>query len=65
MDPTRFDGLLKAITGFALEIAAWRGTRKLGQDKPDHARGGVAAALAALGRADMAALYADAEAERA
>jgi transcriptional regulator len=63
MSPGRFDGLLKAITGFELQIAAWRGTRKTDQDKPAEVRSRVSEALAAAGEAGMAALYAPRGAE--
>jgi len=56
MTPGRFDGLVKAITGFALEIGAWRGTRKIDQDKPAEVRARLAAALASQGEGEMAAL---------
>ena len=36
MTPGRFEGMLKAIIGYELNIEALRGTRKLGQNK-DHA----------------------------
>lgn len=49
MDPLRRDQLLGAITGFRLEIAAWRGTRKLGQNKPEPVRRAAADALEAHG----------------
>jgi transcriptional regulator len=49
-----FENMLKAITGFEMAIADWRGTAKLGQDKPAAARAGAAAALAALGDRAMA-----------
>jgi len=49
-----FEDMLKAITGFEMTIAEWRGTAKLGQDKPRPARVGVADALAALGNMEMA-----------
>ena len=56
MTPGRFEGLLKAIEGFALEIAEWRGTAKIDQDKPAEVRANVAAALESRGEAEMAAL---------
>ena len=56
MTPGRFEGLLKAIKGFALEIAEWRGTAKIDQDKPVEVRANVAAALESRGEAEMAAL---------
>jgi transcriptional regulator len=49
-----FEGMLAAITGFEMTIRAWRGTAKLGQDKPPAARGGVIAAVEALGNEGMA-----------
>jgi transcriptional regulator len=56
MDPARFEGLLKAITGFEMEIAGWRGTAKLDQDKPQAVRDRVADAMAEAGWADAADL---------
>ncbi|HEX8643079.1 MAG TPA: FMN-binding negative transcriptional regulator [Allosphingosinicella sp.] len=56
MAPGAFEGLLKAIGGFALEIAEWRGTRKIDQDKPEEIRARLAAELIRNGEADMAAL---------
>jgi transcriptional regulator len=55
MAPGRFEGLLKAITGFEMEIAAWRGTAKLDQDKPEAVRARIADALARRGEDEMAA----------
>ncbi|HWT13623.1 MAG TPA: FMN-binding negative transcriptional regulator [Allosphingosinicella sp.] len=54
MSEGRFEGLLKAITGFELDIRAWRGTAKLDQDKPAHVRERLAAALAGRGEAALA-----------
>jgi transcriptional regulator len=48
--------MLKAIVGFELTITALRGTRKLGQNKPDAERAGAVAGLRGAGRADMAGL---------
>lgn len=56
MDTGRFDGLLKAIAGFAMVIAEWRGTAKLDQSKPPDVRARIAAALRAQGEDAMAAL---------
>ena len=52
MDPKLFDKMTTAIVGFRLEIAAWRGTLKLGQNKPEAAR--LAAADGAEARAGAA-----------
>lgn len=57
MTPGRFDGLLKAITGFEMTIDAWRGTKKIDQDKPDKVRARLADALAERGEMAMAALH--------
>lgn len=54
MPPGRFAALLPAITGFAIAVTAWRGTRKLSQNRSEADRAGVAAALGARG-ADAAA----------
>jgi len=40
-----FDRMLGAITAYELRVTAWRGTRKLGQNKPETARLRVADAL--------------------
>jgi transcriptional regulator len=58
MSPGRFEGLVKAITGFEMHIADWRGTAKIDQDKPAKVRSRVAAALRERGEDAMAALYA-------
>lgn len=54
MDPALFDKLTRAITGFRLEVQAWRGTLKLGQNKPEEARLGAADAIEASGRRGIA-----------
>ena len=54
MTPGRFDGLLKAIAGFEMEVAHWRGTAKIDQDKPDAVRSRIADALEARGEREMA-----------
>jgi transcriptional regulator len=56
MAPERFDALLKAISGFALDIREWRGTAKIDQDKPPEVRERIAAALRARGDDAMAAV---------
>ena len=55
-DPAYIDRLINGIAGFAVEIQAWRGTLKLGQNKPKAARHAVADALDAAGRGAMAHL---------
>ncbi|HEX6375886.1 MAG TPA: FMN-binding negative transcriptional regulator [Allosphingosinicella sp.] len=55
MSAGRFEGLLKAIAGFEMRIAAWRGTAKIDQDKPDAVRARIADALAERGDREMAA----------
>lgn len=54
-----FDRMLGAITGFEMRIDAWRGTRKLGQNKPAPARDAAANALDATGQNAIAALMRD------
>ncbi|HEX8064135.1 MAG TPA: FMN-binding negative transcriptional regulator [Allosphingosinicella sp.] len=54
MSEGRFEGLLKSITGFEMHVAAWRGTAKLDQDKPQQVRDRIAEALAERGVGDMA-----------
>jgi len=55
-DPAHIDRLLKAITGFEMEVTAWRGTAKLDQDKPAEVRARLADALADAGEHDIAPL---------
>lgn len=57
MSPGRFDAMLKAITGFELEIEALRGSRKLGQHKKAAEQQSAAAGLEPFNPA-MAALMA-------
>ncbi|HEX8574490.1 MAG TPA: FMN-binding negative transcriptional regulator [Allosphingosinicella sp.] len=54
MGPGRFEGLLKAITGFEMQVAEWRGTAKIDQDKPGEVRARIADSLAGRGERDMA-----------
>jgi len=54
VDPAKIDKMLTAIIGFRLRIQAWRGTRKLGQNKPEAARLAAADALDAQGRRAIA-----------
>jgi transcriptional regulator len=56
MSPGRFEGMLKAITGYELEIEAMRGTRKLGQSKKGAEMEGAIAGLKKIGRTDIAEL---------
>ncbi|MEA3061985.1 MAG: transcriptional regulator [Sphingomonadales bacterium] len=56
MSPGRYEGLLKAIAGFELRAADWRGTAKVDQDKPAEVRERIASALDLRGEAAMAAL---------
>jgi transcriptional regulator len=56
MGEGRFEGLLKAIAGFEMRIAHWRGTAKVDQDKPAEVRERIASELDARGEAAMAAL---------
>ena len=55
-DPARVEGLLKAITGFEMDVTAWRGTAKLDQDKPEEVRARVADALTEAGEHAIARL---------
>ncbi|HEX9963518.1 MAG TPA: FMN-binding negative transcriptional regulator [Allosphingosinicella sp.] len=54
MSEGRFEGLLKSITGFEMHVAAWRGTAKVDQDKPQEVRNRIADALAVRGEPGMA-----------
>jgi transcriptional regulator len=65
MSPGRFEAMLPAITGYELSVTQWRGTRKLSQNKPSADRSGVIAGMEGIGRADIAALVAEAVGGRA
>lgn len=54
MSAGRFEGLVKAITGFEMRIRAWRGTAKLDQDKPDEIRARLADMVERRGEAALA-----------
>lgn len=54
VDQKKIDAMFNGIIGFRLEITAWRGTRKLGQNKPHAARHAAADALEAQGRRAIA-----------
>lgn len=56
MSQGRFDKMKTGIFGYELRITAWRGTAKLGQNKPADARTRVADALEAQGQRAMAHL---------
>lgn len=56
MTPGLAEKMSRAIIGFTVEIDAWRGTRKLGQNKPREALAGAADGLDAADRADLATL---------
>ena len=55
-DPAKIDRMMGAITGFEMTIQAWRGTMKLGQNKPEAARHAAADAMEATGRKGLAHL---------
>lgn len=55
-DPVRIDRMFDAILGFELDPQVWRGTIKLGQNKPAEARLSAADALDAAGRRGIAHL---------
>jgi len=54
MDPALVGRMTQAIVGFRLEVQAWRGTLKLGQNKPEAARLAAADAMEAAGRRGIA-----------
>lgn len=60
-DPVRIDRMFDAILGFEIDPQAWRGTMKIGQNKPAEARLKVADALEASGRRSMAHLMRNVE----
>tara|TARA_R110000868_G_scaffold65839_14_gene196593 strand:+ start:4711 stop:5313 length:603 start_codon:yes stop_codon:yes gene_type:complete len=51
-----FDKTMTGLVGFAMQVEAIHGTAKLGQDKPEAARIGVADALDAVGEGALASL---------
>ena len=51
-----FDKTMTGLVGFARQVEAMHGTAKLGQDKPEAARIGVADALDAVGGGALASL---------
>lgn len=56
MTPGLFDRMMGAITGYAMQVSDWRGTRKLGQNKPEAARLAAADGMEAAGDAAIAKL---------
>lgn len=62
MRPGLFDGMLKSILGFEMLVENLGGTRKLGQNKSQAEIESAAQALAAAGKADMAAAMREARA---
>jgi len=56
MDPAIASRLLSAIYGFEMQITTWRGTAKLGQNKPEEVRLKAADALEAAGNTALAAM---------
>jgi transcriptional regulator len=56
MSEGRFEGLLKAIAGFEMQVRDWRGTAKIDQDKPAEIRSRIADALVERGEREMAEL---------
>lgn len=51
-----FEKMLQGILGFTMDITAWRGTSKLGQNKPDAARIAAADGAEQAGKHEIAAL---------
>jgi transcriptional regulator len=56
MAPGLFDRMTGAIIGYQMTVTDWRGTRKLGQNKPAAARAAAADGMAAAGDQPIAAL---------
>ena len=54
MDDALFERMMQGIVGFTLEVQAWRGTLKLGQNKPEAARLAAADGADASGGRDIA-----------
>ncbi len=51
-----FGRMMGAITGYEMRVSDWRGTRKLGQNKPAEARAAVADAMARAGDSGIAGM---------
>jgi len=60
MTPGLAERMARGIIGFTLDIDIWRGTRKLGQNKPEEMRLRAADGMAASGDPVLAALMRDA-----
>ncbi|MEG3087939.1 FMN-binding negative transcriptional regulator [Sphingomonas sp. PB4P5] len=56
MDAKLLGQMMRGIIGFRMDITGWRGTRKLGQHKPEAARIGAADGAEAAGRRAIAHL---------
>ena len=56
LSPGIAEKMAGGVVGFVMEIEAWRGTAKLGQNKPDAVRHAAADGLEAAGAAEVAAL---------
>ncbi|MEC3910134.1 FMN-binding negative transcriptional regulator [Sphingobium sp. CR2-8] len=56
MTPGLFDRMASAIIGYDMQVVEWRGTRKLGQNKPPVALAAAADGMAAAGDAAIATL---------
>lgn len=56
MEDTKFQSLLRGITGFEMEISAWRSTLKLSQNKPSEVRAKLADHLDKQGQPAIAQL---------
>ncbi|MFZ1477120.1 MAG: FMN-binding negative transcriptional regulator, partial [Sphingorhabdus sp.] len=54
MDSAKFDRMLGGITGFEMEVQAWRPTLKLSQNKTEEERLRAADELDKLGKRAMA-----------
>lgn len=55
MGPGQFQAMIKAISGFEMEIFDWRATAKLDQDKPEDVRERLCDALVEHGQVELAA----------
>ncbi len=56
MDPAVTAKLLSGIWGFEMDVTGWRGTAKLGQNKPEDVRLRTADAVEAAGNLALAHL---------
>lgn len=54
MKPGATELMMRGISGWSMDIEHWRGTRKLGQNKPEHVRMAAADGAAGAGQTEIA-----------